>query len=48
MQASENRWILDAELVRQKVKAKLRAQDKGVDILDKMAISPHQKQTSET
>lgn len=40
MQAEENRWILDAELVRRRIKRHLRARGKGVDFLDKMADTP--------
>jgi len=40
LQSEENSWVLDPELLRKRVKRHLRAKDKGVDILDKMADSP--------
>ena len=36
----ENRWILDSEQVRRRVKRHLRAKSKGVHILDQMAETP--------
>ena len=34
MASEQNQWILDSELVRRRVKRHLRAQEKGVHILD--------------
>ena len=34
LQSEENRWIMDPELLRQRVKKHLRKRDKGIDILD--------------
>ena len=40
LKTDESKWILDSESVRQRVKRTLRANGKGVHVLDQMADSP--------